>query len=386
MVGAVASSTNRRSPERTVQSGDIRPRDGMGSVLGRWRTEWQLALAVAALALAFSLVYPQFGTLSNAENMARQGATLLVVAIGQSFALLVGGFDISVGANMGLASTAGALVMREHGVLLGLVAGIGAATMVGLVNGLLIGKLRVTPFVATLGMLAFARGLANHISSGASVSGLPPSFGYFGRLGWGPIPSTVGLAAIVLLLAWIVLTRTRLGLYLYAIGGSRQGATLAGVPVARYEIFAYTACGFLAGVAGMMLASRVSVGQASLGQGFELLSIATAVIGGVAIGGGVGRLSGVILGVALLSVMTTGMNIARLSEFIQQMLTGLVLIAAVLIDQFRGRGRWRTLTRLILPVKGPPDVTQFEASQTSDPATTPDSTADHDPNPPTKER
>lgn len=334
----------------------------------RWRTEWQLAVAVAALAAVFSILYPQFATLNNTQNMARQGATLLVVAVGQAFALLVGGFDISVGANMGLASTAGALVMRDHGMLLGLLAGIGVATLVGLVNGILVGKLHVTPFVATLGMLAFARGLANHISDGASVSGLPASFGYFGRVDWGPIPSTVGLAGLVLLLAWIVLTRTRLGLYLYAIGGSRQGATLAGVRVARYEIFAYTACGFLAGVGGMMLASRVSVGQASLGQGFELLSIATAVIGGVAIGGGVGRLSGVILGVALLSVMTTGMNIARLSEFIQQMLTGLVLIAAVIIDQYRGGHHWRALIRRLRPIESRAGPSPPDQMTTSGPA------------------
>jgi ribose transport system permease protein len=114
---------------------------------------------------------------------------------------------------------------------------------------------------------------------------------------------------------------------------------LAGIPVIRTEIAAYTACSLLAGIAGLMLASRVVVGQASLGSGYELLSIATAVIGGVAIGGGVGRILGVVLGVMLLSIITTGMNIAGLSEFIQQMLTGAVLIVAVLIDQFRGQGR-----------------------------------------------
>jgi ribose/xylose/arabinose/galactoside ABC-type transport system permease subunit len=147
----------------------------------------------------------------------------------------------------------------------------------------------------------------------------------------------VGIAAVVFVVASVLLSRTRPGLYIYAIGGSRETAVLAGVRAKRYELLAYTACGFLAGVAGLMLASRVSVGQASLGQGFELLSIATAVIGGVAIGGGVGRLSGVILGVALLSVMTTGMNIAGLSEFIQEILTGIVLVAAVLIDRLRTR-------------------------------------------------
>ncbi len=302
----------------------------------RSKTAWQLVVGVLILAGIFTVLYPdQFATVRNVENMARQGAVLAVVAIGQSFALLVGGFDISVGANMGLSSTVGALVMVDFGVVPGILAGLATGTAVGLTNGVLIAWARVTPFVTTLAMLAIARGLANQLSDGASVSGLPPGFQVFGGGDWGPIPSTVGIAAVVFLVASVLLSRTRPGLYIYAIGGSRETAVLAGVRARRYELLAYTACGFLAGVAGLMLASRVSVGQASLGQGFELLSIATAVIGGVAIGGGVGRLSGVILGVALLSVMTTGMNIAGLSEFIQEILTGIVLVAAVLIDRIR---------------------------------------------------
>jgi ribose/xylose/arabinose/galactoside ABC-type transport system permease subunit len=308
--------------------------------LANYSTEGRLLLAAAALALVFVALFPeQFASLRNAENIARHGAILLVVAVGQMFALLVGGFDISVGANMGFASTVGALVMVQYGTIEGVLAGLGAATAVGLVNGVLIARFRISPFVATLGMLTFVYGLANHISDGRSVFGLPQSFGMFGRETWGVVPSTVGIASVVLVLAWFLLTRTRVGLYVYAIGGSRDSALLAGVPVPRYEILAYACCGLLAGVAGLMLSSRVVVGQASLGQGYELLSIATAVIGGVAIGGGIGRLLGVVLGVALLSIITTGMNIAGLSEFIQMMLTGAVLITAVLVDRLRGR-KW----------------------------------------------
>jgi len=299
----------------------------------------QLLVGIVVVASVFSLLYPdRFATIGNFENISRQGATLAVVAIGQSFALIVGGFDISVGSTMGLASTVGALVMIDQGVAAGIAAGLLAGVAAGLVNGTLIARLGVTPFVATLGMLAFARGLANHLSGGASVSGLPESFGFFGRGSWGPIPATVGMAAVVLAIAAFILYLTRLGLYTYSIGGSREASALSGVRVVRTELLAYTICGLLAGVGGLMLASRVSVGQASLGQGFELMSIATAVIGGVAIGGGIGRLSGVILGVALLSVLSTGMNIAQLSEFLQQMITGVVLVLAVLIDRLRMRG------------------------------------------------
>ena len=149
------------------------------------------------------------------------------------------------------------------------------------------------------------------------------------------------MAIVVFALASFILYRTRPGLYLYATGGSEKASRLSGVNVVGSELTAYVMCSLLAAVGGLMLASRVSVGQASLGQGFELMSIATAVIGGVAIGGGVGRLSGVILGVVLVSVLSTGMNIAQLTEFTQEIVTGVVLIGAVLIDRFRLRGRQR---------------------------------------------
>jgi ribose/xylose/arabinose/galactoside ABC-type transport system permease subunit len=336
-------------------SDDVQPpaqlrRSRVRSFVSRNSVQIQLLLAVVVVATVFAILYPeQFATLRNFENISRQGATLVVVAVGQTFALIVGGFDISVASAMGLSSTVGALVMVEYGTGLGILAGLGAGLAVGVTNGLLVARLGVTPFVATLGMLAFARGLANQISDGASVSGLPESFRFFGGGSWGPIPATVGIATVVLVVAAIVLYLTRYGLHLYGVGGSRDASALAGIRVRRVEFLAYTLCGLLAGVAGLMLASRVSVGQASLGTGFELMSIATAVIGGVAIGGGRGRLSGVVLGVALLSVLSTGLNIAQVSEFIQQMVTGAVLVAAVLIERLRLRN---TESRLLGEISG----------------------------------
>lgn len=325
------------SPERGMRShgADLRRRV--------WEDAHLLA-GVLALVAIFTVLYPDtFATDGNAQNVARQAGILLAVAIGQAFALLVGGFDISVAANMGLSATVGALVMTDYGLSAGLAAGLAAGTAMGLVNGVLIARLKLSPFVVTLGTLTFATGLANEISDGTSVVGLPSDFSAFGADDWGPIPGTVGIASMVLVVAWFVLTRTRLGLYIFSIGGSRETSLLAGIPVVRYEVVAYGICGFLAAVAGLMVSSRVGVGQAGLGQGYELLSIATAVIGGVAIGGGVGRLSGVVLGVLLLSVLTTGLNIAGVSEFAQQMVTGAVLIAAVLIGQWRARDPTRLL-------------------------------------------
>lgn len=301
-------------------------------------THSQLVVALLAMAGTFAALYPDtFATSANVENMARVGAILLVVAIGQMFALIVGGFDISVGATMGFVSTVAALGMTEgSGLVYGLVLGLLAGAAVGFVNGVLIAACKISPFVVTLAMLTFLGGFANELSNGASVSGLPQNLSYFGGGDWGPIPSSVGIAAIVLVLAWLLLAKARAGLYIFSIGGSREASRLAGLPVVRYEILAYTACGALAGVAGLMLASRVSVGQASLGLGYDLLSIATAVIGGVVIGGGIGSLSGVILGVTLLTVLTTGMDIGGVGEFLQQMVTGVVLVVSVLVARTRG--------------------------------------------------
>jgi ribose/xylose/arabinose/galactoside ABC-type transport system permease subunit len=189
-------------------------------------------------------------------------------------------------------------------------------------------------------MLTFLRGLADQLSHGGSIAGLPDGLAWFGQGDWGPIPSIVGMAVIAFGLGWAVLARSRVGLYIFSIGGSRQTARVAGVPVVRYEILAYTLCGFFTSIAGVILTSRIGVGQTSLGSGYELSSIATAVIGGVSIGGGAGKLSGVALGVALLVILTTGLDIAGVNEFFQEMLTGVVLVGAVLFARSQLSARW----------------------------------------------
>lgn len=303
------------------------------------QTEVQLLIAVCALYAVYSILYPSvFPTLSNLTEMSRVGAILLVSAIAQAFTLIVGGFDLSIAANMGFVSVVTSLYMADGGsvgvaTLLGLACGTG----VGLVNGILIARLGVTPFVATLGTLTFLKGFSNQLSNGGSVAGLPHAFSMLGRADWGMIPSAVAIAAVMFVIAWLVLARSRAGLYIFSIGGSRETARVAGISVVRYEVFAYTLCGFFASVAGIMLTSRVAVGQTTLGTGYELFSIATAVIGGVAIGGGIGRLSGIFLGVVLLTILNTGLDIAGINQFYQQMITGLVLVGTVLVAQNRGQ-------------------------------------------------
>jgi len=319
------------------------PLRGLASALGRGRTallratNLQVLAGLAAVWLVFSLWQPgTFSTGGNTLNIARQGSVLVVVALAQMFALLIGGFDISVGANMGFSSVVASRMMIEHGgIAVGVVAGLAVGALIGLVNGLLIGPLRVSPFAATLGMLTFLLGLGNVLSNGQSVGGLPSSFGLVGGADWDHIPSGVVLALAAVGLSWLILNRSRLGLYVYGIGGSRSAARLVGVRVYAYEVAAYVLCGLFASFAGIMLAARLSVGQTESGAGYELLSIAAAVIGGTAIGGGIGRISGVVLGALFIQVLTNGLDVVGIGVYVQGMVTGIVIVLAGVVGLMR---------------------------------------------------
>jgi ribose/xylose/arabinose/galactoside ABC-type transport system permease subunit len=316
------------------------------------RLEVQLLIGLLLIYLAFSIAEPDiFPTDRTFENLARQWGILLVVGVGQMLVLVVGGFDISVGANVGFTSTALALLIDDVGITGAVAAAIALGGAVGLVNGLIVAGLGVNPFVTTLAMLTFLTGLSNELSNGASVPIADPGIRPYGATDWGPIPATTGISLIVLVLAYVLLNRLKPGLYIYAIGGNRETARLSGIAVARYEVLAYTVCGLFAGAAGVMLASRVSVGQASLGAGLELQSIAAAVIGGAAIGGGHGRLLGVALGVAILTVLTSGLEIVGVSEFTRNMVTGVVLVVAVVFNQRRRLGLWGIPKRIALQLQ-----------------------------------
>ncbi|HSF26941.1 MAG TPA: ABC transporter permease [Actinomycetes bacterium] len=280
-----------------------------------------------------------FATMSNVQNMAAQGAVLGVVAIGQMFPLLVGGFDISVGAMMGVSSVVGVYLMINHGVAVGLAGGILATALLGLLNGVLIARFALSAFIVTLGMLSLARGFSLTMTGGTPITNPPEAFRWFGSRDLGGIPTTVLIALVVVLVAGVILALTRMGLYLYSIGSNERAARLAGVAVTRYKILSYVIASTCAGIAGLMLSSRVASGQPSLGDGYDLRSIAVAVIGGVAIGGGKGRVQGVLLGLVLITVIGSGLNIADVSPFAQQMVIGLLIILAMLWDRFQTRSQ-----------------------------------------------
>ncbi|HKQ01119.1 MAG TPA: ABC transporter permease [Actinomycetes bacterium] len=296
-----------------------------------------LPLVVLAMCIYFTVRQPLFATPSNGLNVARQFSFLAVFAFAQSFPILVGGFDISIGSQVGLSSVVMALVTQKAGLPAGLAAGIATAGIVGAINGFTIARFVVSPFVVTLGMLSAALGLALFLTNGRPVYGFNDTFTVIATGYIGPVSVPLLIAACVFVVSWFVLTRTVYGRHLYAVGGNEEAARLSGVNVFRTKMLAYIICGLITGIGAMVLTARVASGQPNLGTGLELESIAAVVIGGVALGGGEGRLARVVWGVLVMSLLSNGLDLLQVSSYIQLMVIGVVFVVAVIFDGLKKR-------------------------------------------------
>jgi ribose transport system permease protein len=281
----------------------------------------------------FALTAPEFFTVSNTQDVVRQGSTLAILAFGQTFAVLSAGVDLSVGATLGLASVVDAMVAKQHGIPAGMVAALLVGIAAGLVNGVFIAKLRVNPFIVTLGTLSVFQGVALSISGGSYIQDMPQGFSDLGYDSLGPIPLAAMAAGIVFLFSLVILTQTRFGRAVYAVGGNPEAARLSGIPVTRTRWLIYILTGLTAGVAGIVLSSRVSSGQPLLGQGLELQSVAAVVLGGISLFGGEGTALGVLFGVLLVSFLQNGLNLLNVSSFLQYAIIGSALVLAVTLDR-----------------------------------------------------
>jgi ribose/xylose/arabinose/galactoside ABC-type transport system permease subunit len=294
-----------------------------------WET---IGLPIMTLLVAFVFWYltPAFLTVTNMGNVARQVAVLALVSWGMTLVILSAGIDLSVGSVIALVSVFAAKGMNAHGTVGFIVYGLVAGGLAGYINGVLIGKLGLAPFIVTLGMLSIAAGVALTVTSGVPIFGLPDSSIYNIGNGYvGPVPAPVLFALAGLALTWFLLYWTRFGTYVYAIGGNEESAKLAGINVARVKILIYTYTGLLTAVGGILLTARVESGQPLLGQGLELQAIAAVVIGGVSLFGGRGKLGGTIWGVILIGILSNGLNLVGVSTFVQQIIIGAVIIVAV---------------------------------------------------------
>jgi ribose transport system permease protein len=293
-----------------------------------------LPLLLATTFSYLALTTPRFASVSNIQDVLRQGAPLAILAFGQVFAVLSGGIDLSVGATVGLASVVDTTIAKQYGFAQGAIAAVLAGIAVGAVNGLFIARFRVNPFIVTLGMLSIVRGISLTITGGSYVQGMPPGFSDlgFGFLGPVPLPAVVATGAFGL--AFVLLVLTPFGRQVFAVGGNREAARLSGLPVSRVLWAIYMVTGAMAGVAGVVLSSRVSSGQPDLGAGLELQSIAAVVLGGVSLFGGEGSIVGVLFGVLFVTFLQNGLNLQNVASFVQLTIIGGALILAVTLDRW----------------------------------------------------
>jgi ribose/xylose/arabinose/galactoside ABC-type transport system permease subunit len=349
----------------------IMKRDGAAKQILLYIGERWSAFFLILLAIVFSLVAPNFLSIRNISNILYFSTIYVLLASGQTFVIITGGIDLSVGFVMGLVSVTSAIVMREMhaagqpealSMIVGAIAGLVLGPVPGLINGFLVGRLRVPPFIATLGIYGVANGLTLNLCQGFPIYYLPPqveklgnsfiayllpgkSFTFFHRPAnidpadlrnlIGLVPVTVLIAAILLLVFAFILIRTRFGRHTFAIGGSMDAAVRAGINVPRHLLQTYVLSSMFAAFAGVLYVFRAGIGHfTTLGSSYELFAIAAVVIGGASLMGGKGRIGGTVVGILILMTLENGLNITGLPSFYRYIATGLILIAAVVIDQF----------------------------------------------------
>jgi len=325
MVGSPVSS----APPLRVHAA----RDRLLDLLRHHGREIGMPLVVVLLIGFFAVNSDVFFTIENFRNVGVAGAALAAVAFGQTFTILTGGMDLSVGSTVALVSVVGAFAMRDYGIAAGLLASLACGLAVGLVNGLVVTRLKVFPFICTLATMSIANGLALQLAGGVPVPGLPEEFGDLAYELIAGIPVPVVVALVVLIVAWLVLDYTRLGRRIYAIGGNEQAARLSGIDIDVVKLAAYGASGLCAGVGSIILTSRISSGQPALGATLPLESVAAVVLGGVSLFGGRGSVLGVGVGVVFVSILGNGLNLLNVSSYAQMMVIGAALILAVALDQ-----------------------------------------------------
>lgn len=300
------------------------------------------------LMIAFSILAPNFLTVQNLLNILRQNAVPLILAVGQTLVIISAGIDLSVAATAALAGSVMGVTYAHMGlpevvaISLGLLSGFA----VGAVNGFAITKWRVPDIIATLGALTAVRGVALLVTGGLPVPEfrqvvegrrMPPSVTLLGAGTMSDFPLIILVGAVVVVFGWFVLTRTPLGRAIVAVGGNRQAAHVSGINVDRTKFWVYVISGVLSAVGGIMLSGRLASANALMANLLELDTIAAVVIGGTALFGGEGRVSGTVVGVFIIGVLANGLNIFGVSEFWQRVVTGLIIVLVVAVDQWRRR-------------------------------------------------
>jgi ribose transport system permease protein len=296
-------------------------------------------IGLVALSAVLWVLTPHFLTVSNLLNVAEQTSINAIVAVGMTFVILSGGIDLSVGSIVALSGVVLGTALQDGSIALAILLALGVGMLSGAVNGTLIVRGGLPPFIVTLGMMSIARGAALVFTEGRPVSGFEPAFRAIatGRIAF--IPAPVIITALVYLAAHLVLTRTTFGRYVYAIGGNEEATRLSGVHIALHKTMIYAVAGLMSALAAIVLTARLNSAQPIAGMMYELDAIAATVIGGTSLMGGQGTLVGTLIGALIMGVLRNGLNLLGVSSFLQQIVIGAVIIGAVLVDTALKRQR-----------------------------------------------
>ncbi|MCR4402340.1 MAG: ABC transporter permease [Firmicutes bacterium] len=294
-------------------------------------------LAFLILCASMAIISPRFLTWQNISNVLLQSSTIGVIAVGMTFIIVAQGIDVSVGAIVALSSAISVALMLFHGLnqYLGLLVMIAGGLIAGFVNGFSVAYLRMPAFIVTLATMQAFRGFTMVVSQGRSWYNLPPVFQAIGFGMIGPVPVTIVVAIVAFIVGHVILSRTVFGQQVYAVGGNPEAARISGINVRRTVLKVYLLGGLFTAVAGILVTSRLNSFWPTMGTGFEFDAIASVVIGGTSLSGGVGFISGTAIGVLLMGVINNALNLLNVSAFYQQVAKGAIIFVAVLVDTLK---------------------------------------------------
>ncbi len=296
--------------------------------------KYGIIVVLVVLICAFGIGNSLFFTASNFINIIRQISILGIITIGMSFVLISGGIDLSVGSQLSFIGVVTATMLTKYNInpLFACIIGILFATLVGITNGVFIANTKVPPLVATVATQQILLGLGYVISGGKPIYGLTPSVKFIGQGYIGPIPTPIIILIIIIIIGSFILNKTYLGRYFYAVGSNDEAARLSGIDVIFVRVIAYAMCGLLCGIAAIIMMSRINSGSPTVGGTISMDVLTAAVIGGVSINGGEGKVFGAMIGVLVIGVLSNGLIIMNISEYYQMIIKGIVLACAIAFD------------------------------------------------------
>lgn len=296
--------------------------------------EYAIYVILVLLFLFFSMVSPSFINANNLINVVRQISMLGIASVGMTFALLVGGIDLSIGSQMSMVAVICSIMMTKYNInpFIACIICLVLTSIVGFFNGIIISKIKMPPLIVTLSTMIIIEGVAFIISKGIPIFGFPQGFSILGQGYISIIPIPVIIMIVVLIIGAVVLNKTYIGRYFYSIGGNEEASRLSGIDVDKIKMLAYILSGLFAGIAGVILLSRTNSGQPTMGKGFEFDVLTAVVLGGVSVNGGVGKISNVISGILIIGVLNNGLVLMGVNTYIQSVIKGVVLLIAVAFD------------------------------------------------------